>query len=403
MDGMSATPAGGHAMGRPTEQVHVEVEHRLARVRPTLVTSRQLRSRALRVGEVRGRPCQVDEHAAVAILDVGDRDEVLLRDRRRMWVGAFGSRSRNATTRSVSWRMSAGISWRAILQKMQSVEITSFMLRGPTASRRGRRQPGYASCLRPRVGDDRPYVRCPPLPRRPRRGDLRALAVLVPQAGAAPRSRPPPRSRASCRPARPRLIDDGAAALATSTRPRPDRYLAYASAEPARLPAAYRGSVPWRGTLPLLDLQQRAEDGAVAATTARIAGLAPERAGTDSCGSHAVRCRRRRSRTHFLIRYDQAGLRALTIRKYAKTLEVSWRTEITDFGWPAPPFQHGAGGLFHVRIDHLGAPVVRVSSPRTALPPAQWGTTPHLLARPRRLRPLHGAEPGLSAGFPSPR
>ena len=44
----------------------------------------------------------------------------------RMCVGAFGSRSRKATTRSDSRRISAGISRAAILQKMQ---LLSYMPR----------------------------------------------------------------------------------------------------------------------------------------------------------------------------------------------------------------------------------------------------------------------------------
>jgi hypothetical protein len=186
-------------------------------------------------------------------------------------------------------------------------------------------------------------------------GTALAAAVLVPQAGAAPAASSSA-SIAGALPAgsTPALID-AALRRGDIDRATADRYLAYAVGRPARLPAAYRSSVPWRGTLPLLDLQQRAEAGAVAASTARIAGLATERAGTDNCGSSRGSLPKKKITNHFLIRYDPSGLRALRIGAYARTLEKSWHTEITDFGWPAPPFKSGAGGLFHVRIDRLGS------------------------------------------------
>jgi hypothetical protein len=186
-------------------------------------------------------------------------------------------------------------------------------------------------------------------------GAALAATLIVPQAAAAP-ARATSSSTAGGVPAgsTPALID-AAFRSGDIDRATADRYLAYAIGRPARLPAAYRSSVPWRGTLPLLELQQRVASGSVPASTARIAGLAPERAGTDNCGSSRGSLPKKKITNHFLIRYDPTGLRALTIRAYARTLERSWGTEITDFGWPAPPFKSGAGGLFHVRIDRLGS------------------------------------------------
>src|SRR5437870_6337600 len=46
---------------------------------------------------------------------------------RRMCVGAWGRRSRNATTRSVSWTTSASTSRRAILQNRQSEAVSATM------------------------------------------------------------------------------------------------------------------------------------------------------------------------------------------------------------------------------------------------------------------------------------
>ena len=130
-----------------------------------------------------------------------------------------------------------------------------------------------------------------------------------------------------------------------------DRYLAAALVNPAALPARYRSDVPWRGTLPLLDLQRRAE--ASGTTVARLAGT--ERGGSDGCeGYHGAKPKKRVT-NHFLIRHDPDALRGgLTIRNYARTLETSWTTEVGRFGWPKPPFRSGANNLYHVRIENLG-------------------------------------------------
>jgi hypothetical protein len=149
----------------------------------------------------------------------------------------------------------------------------------------------------------------------------------------------------------PALIE-AAVAHGEISRDAGDRYLAAALANPSRLPARFAGTVPWRGTLPLLQLQERAA--ARGTTVARLAGTVA-RAGSDGCGGYSGTKPKKRVTTHFLIRYDPAAIRGhLRIRNYVQTLESSWAKEITSFGWPTPPFRANANGLYHVRIENLG-------------------------------------------------
>jgi hypothetical protein len=148
----------------------------------------------------------------------------------------------------------------------------------------------------------------------------------------------------------PALIE-AAVARGEISRDTADRYLAEALANPSRLPSRFTSSVPWRGTMPLLQLQERAA--ARGTTVSRLAGTA--RRASDGCGGYSATKPKKRTTTHFLIRYDPAAIQGgLTIGDYSRTLERSWKKEITLFGWPAPPFKANANGLFHVRIENLG-------------------------------------------------
>lgn len=150
----------------------------------------------------------------------------------------------------------------------------------------------------------------------------------------------------------PALIED-ALARGTIDQATADRYLAYALFRPSRLPAPFESTVAWRGTLPLLELEQRAT--AAGTTVARLAGTTA-RAGQDQCGGYGDPMPRKKVTTHFLIRYDPGAFGGrLTVRNYRRTLERSWSTEVGGFGWPAPPFGDGSGGLYHVRIEDLGS------------------------------------------------
>jgi hypothetical protein len=176
---------------------------------------------------------------------------------------------------------------------------------------------------------------------------LSTLAIAP--AGAAARA--PGRAVASFAPAgsTPSLIE-AAVASGELSRETADRYLAYALANPTRLPARFSSTVPWRGTLPLLELERRAA--ARGTTVDRLAGAVAR--GSDGCGGYAGATPKKRTTEHFLIRYDPASIARLDVGDYAHTLERSWKKEITVFGWPKPPFKGVANGLYHVRIENLG-------------------------------------------------
>jgi hypothetical protein len=172
------------------------------------------------------------------------------------------------------------------------------------------------------------------------------------QAGAAEPSVSSARSISMAPPGSTPALIEAAVARGTIDRAVADRYLATALYRPSRLPATFRSTVPWRGTLPLLALQQRAQ--AAGTTVARLAGV-PSRAGRDACGGYGSTLPRKRVTRHFVILFDPAAFGGrITIRAYARTLERSWATEISSFRWPAPPFGAGSGGQYHVRIEDLG-------------------------------------------------
>ncbi len=179
---------------------------------------------------------------------------------------------------------------------------------------------------------------------------LLALALLLPGDASVAQTGVPRVSSLAPAGSTPSLIED-AVARGEIDRATADRYLAYALLDTGRLPAAYRSSVPWRGTLPLLALQERAV--AAGTTVARLADVARRRG--DGCGGYGGNTRNKRVTNHFLIRYDRSSIPGgLTIRNYARTLETSWRTQVGRFGWPKPPFRNIANGLYHVRIENLG-------------------------------------------------
>ena len=60
---------------------------------------------------------------------------------------------------------------------------------------------------------------------------------------------------------------------------------------------------------------------------------------------------------HFYIQYNPAGLVGLGIGAYASALERVWNTEVTSFGWAAPPRNTATpatGGRYPVRVQRLG-------------------------------------------------
>lgn len=143
-------------------------------------------------------------------------------------------------------------------------------------------------------------------------------------------------------------------------------YLAYAMAEPAKLPASFRSPAPWRGTLPLLNLRnaiRRDPSDPMLAGAARVleTGSGPEpgaraaRSEPPTCSLSTERLPNRVKTAHFFIQYDASNLGGgLGIQDYVDALESTWFAEVATFGWAAPPARASAPeGLYHVRIDRL--------------------------------------------------
>jgi hypothetical protein len=126
-----------------------------------------------------------------------------------------------------------------------------------------------------------------------------------------------------------RAVADG-----SLSRVQADRYLLYALGGDDRLPAAYRSTAPWRGTLPLLHLRHRIramEPGAERRALQReldVQGIS--NCGGETGGPNTL------DTTHFHVEYTTTGS-GLTINDYGDSLETSWNTEVTSFGWAAPP------------------------------------------------------------------
>jgi hypothetical protein len=128
-------------------------------------------------------------------------------------------------------------------------------------------------------------------------------------------------------------------------------YLAYAFADPGRLPAEYHSHVPWDGTLPLLRLRESVKTLAVGPERSAIESML-----TGDCGSSTGTLPNVADSTHFHVEYGTIG-GGLAIGDYTASLETTWGTEVTSFGWASPPVLASnppPGDRYHVRIDSLG-------------------------------------------------
>jgi hypothetical protein len=127
-------------------------------------------------------------------------------------------------------------------------------------------------------------------------------------------------------------------------------YLGYALADYSQLPAAYSSDVPWDGTLPLLALQE-----AVAEMPAGLERAAVEKLLTGVCSTSTAPLPNVTDTAHFHVQYDTIAA-GLTVGDYTASLETTWSTEVTSFGWAAPPVLASnppPGNRYHVRIDAL--------------------------------------------------
>jgi len=128
-------------------------------------------------------------------------------------------------------------------------------------------------------------------------------------------------------------------------------YLAYALGDYAKLPTEYRSKVPWDGTLPLLHLRQAVGMMKTGPQRSTVEELLSGRCGTSSTSLPNVT-----NTTHFYVQYNTIG-GGLGISDYTASLETTWSTEISSFGWAAPPVRSSnppPGNRYHVRIDDLG-------------------------------------------------
>ncbi|MDQ7028482.1 MAG: hypothetical protein Q9O62_01230 [Ardenticatenia bacterium] len=127
-----------------------------------------------------------------------------------------------------------------------------------------------------------------------------------------------------------------------------DLYLAYALFSPEMLPARFRSDVPWEGTLPLWQLQQRLRRRPLSPLGATVQRLA---AGV--CDTSTTSLPSSITSANFFIEYGTIS-GGLTLADYINALETSRTTLVNTFGWAAPPILSGTpGNKYHVRIDTL--------------------------------------------------
>ena len=132
-------------------------------------------------------------------------------------------------------------------------------------------------------------------------------------------------------------------------RAKGDLFLAYALASPQKLPSQYRSATPWDGTLPLLHLRERLRTMPRGEKrTAIKEALSP----TANCGGQTGGFDQLDT-AHFHIHYTAGNIGGgLTVGAYGTSLETSWSTEVTTFGWAAPPI---VGAQYLVVVDGLGS------------------------------------------------
>ena len=130
-------------------------------------------------------------------------------------------------------------------------------------------------------------------------------------------------------------------------------YLAYALRDFQKLPAEYRSEVPWDGTLPLLQLHQSLKTSTLRSQTVALV----EALLSNTCDVNTAPLPNTTSSSHYYIEYDGIG-GGLSLNSYINSLETVWTSEVTSFGWAAPPVKTSnppPGNKYHVRIEPLGS------------------------------------------------
>lgn len=148
----------------------------------------------------------------------------------------------------------------------------------------------------------------------------------------------------------PELIERALARREIS-RFRADLFLAYAFVDPTRVPLRLRSAAAWDGTLPLLHLRDRIEAMERGPQRSRLRDLLEGSAAATNCSGIAPA--NTRTTDHFLIHHELPLGAGLDIDDYVTSLETAWTTEVTTFGWAAPPLHPDAGGKYHVVIADL--------------------------------------------------
>lgn len=129
-------------------------------------------------------------------------------------------------------------------------------------------------------------------------------------------------------------------------------YLAYALRDFQKLPPEYRSDVPWDGTLPLLQLRQSIQTNSLRSQAA----TAVEALLSGTCDIQSASLPFAASSSHYYLEYGAVG-GGLSVNDYVASLETAWATEVTSFGWAAPPVKASnppPGNKYHVRIEPLG-------------------------------------------------
>lgn len=155
--------------------------------------------------------------------------------------------------------------------------------------------------------------------------------------------------------ATPRLLEE-AVARGEISQATADLHLAEALAGPssgAKVPARFLSDTPWDGTLPLRRLRQRLDAQPASPTKARLEALAA----STNCDDSVAALPNEATSTHFYVAYDTVG-GGLTIASYLTSLEAAYGTEVTAYGWAAPPALASPppapiGTKYPVRVDSL--------------------------------------------------
>ena len=188
----------------------------------------------------------------------------------------------------------------------------------------------------------------------------RALAIaLLPIASISAGAAADDGRRASAEPPTPVLIER-AVERGDLDRIIADRYLA-AALRGDPVPAAYASEAPFRGTLPLLEMQERFDRLPAGAQRRSLRDLLhPGVGGTgaDDCGGAGTPMPNTLETTHFYIEFNAATIGGgLTINDYVTALETTWSKEVDQFGWAAPPpytANPAPNNKYPVRIENLG-------------------------------------------------